>query len=95
MYFIPASFSYPRMQIQLRDNGSQGEMNNDYFSIEDRYRPLAHKCGAWYTLNEVFSKLLLKVATARNDDLQAVVKRYAFLEKNLCIIFSSNIHYES
>ncbi len=94
MHFIPTSVSYTRMQIQLHDNGSQGEMNNDYFSIEDRYKLLAHKCGAWSTLNEVFSKLLLEVAIAGNDDLQAVVKRYAFLERYICMIFSSTIQYE-
>ena len=205
MHFIPASVSYTRMQIQLRDNGSQGgiifdteadtlstankldcgnfddmlrkafehenidslykangmqpicirhpklalfltgtpgqlsallehsekglpnrilaytyrsetkwkEMNDDYFSIEDLYKPLAHQvvlmnkfCEAnpvifhlrrtqWNTLNEIFSKLLMEVAMEGNDDLQAVVKRYAFLVMRISMIFSRIRQYES
>lgn len=40
----------------------------------------------WNRLNEIFSRLLSEVALETNDDLQSVVKRYAFLVMRISMI---------
>lgn len=40
----------------------------------------------WDRLNDIFSRLLSEVALDSNDDLQAVVKRYAFLVMRISMI---------
>lgn len=80
------------------------EMGDDSFSLEDSFRPIAHRVyelytfcernpvvfhmtrSQWHRLNTIFSRLLTEVATEGNDDLQAVVKRYAFLVMRISMI---------
>lgn len=49
----------------------------------------------WNRLNEIFSRLLSEVATEGNDDLQAVVKRYAFLVMRVSMIQTRIRQFES
>lgn len=80
------------------------EMGDDCISLEDSFKPIAHRvselynfCLAhpvlfhfnrlqWNRLNEIFSRMLSEVALEGNDDLQAVVKRYAFLVMRISMI---------
>ena len=80
------------------------EMGDDCVSLEDSFKPIAHRvselyhfCLAhpvlfhfnrlqWNRLNEIFSRMLSEVALEGNDDLQAVVKRYAFLVMRISMI---------
>ena len=80
------------------------EMGDDCISLEDSFKPIAHRvyelynfCLAhpvlfhftrpqWNRLNEIFSRMLSEVAMEGNDDLQAVVKRYAFLVMRISMI---------
>ena len=80
------------------------EMGDDCISLEDSFKPIAHRvyelynfCLAhpvlfhftrpqWNRLNEIFSHMLSEVAMEGNDDLQAVVKRYAFLMMRISMI---------
>lgn len=80
------------------------EMGDDCISLEDSFKPIAHRvyelynfCLAhpvlfhftrpqWNRLNEIFSHMLSEVAMEGNDDLQAVVKRYAFLVMRISMI---------
>ena len=80
------------------------EMGDDCISLEDSFKPIAHRvyelynfCLAhpvlfhftrpqWHRLNEIFSHMLSEVAMEGNDDLQAVVKRYAFLVMRISMI---------
>ena len=79
-------------------------MGDDCISLEDSFKPIAHRvyelynfCLAhpvlfhftrpqWNRLNEIFSRMLSEVAMEGNDDLQAVVKRYAFLVMRISMI---------
>lgn len=79
-------------------------MGDDSESLEDAFKPLAHRVSEiysfclnhpalfhfsrtqWNRLNETFSRLLDEVALEGNDDLQAVVKRYAFLVMRVSMI---------
>ncbi|WP_294553660.1 DUF3987 domain-containing protein [uncultured Bacteroides sp.] len=49
----------------------------------------------WNHLNEIFSRMLSEVATEGNDDLQAVVKRYAFLVMRISMIQTRIRQFES
>lgn len=49
----------------------------------------------WNRLNEIFSRMLSEVATEGNDDLQAVVKRYAFLVMRISMIQTRIRQFES
>ncbi|MEY8687675.1 DUF3987 domain-containing protein [Bacteroides sp. AN502(2024)] len=80
------------------------EMGDDSISLEDSFKPIAHRvsqlyhfCLAhpalfhfsrpqWNRLNSIFSRMLSEVALEGNDDLQAVVKRYAFLVMRISMI---------
>ena len=80
------------------------EMGDDCISLEDSFKPIAHRVyelynfclvhpvlfhftrPQWNRLNEIFSRMLSEVAMEGNDDLQAVVKRYAFLVMRISMI---------
>ena len=80
------------------------EMGDESDSLEDHFKPLAHRVfelynfclqnpvlfhlshSQWTQLNRIFSHLLEEVAMEGNDDLQAVVKRYAFLVMRISMI---------
>lgn len=80
------------------------EMGDSSVSLEDSFKPMAHRvyelyhfCLAhpalfhfsrhqWDRLNEIFSRLLSEVAMESNDDLQAVVKRYACIVMRISMI---------
>ena len=89
------------------------EMGDDCISLEDSFKPIAHRvselyhfCLAhpvlfhfnrlqWNRLNEIFSRMLSEVALEGNDDLQAVVKRYAFLVMSISRIQTRIRHVEA
>lgn len=80
------------------------EMGDDSVSLEESFKPLAHRVfelyqfclnhpvlfhlnrAQWDRLNRTFADLLSTVALEGNDDLQAVVKRYAFLVMRISMI---------
>lgn len=80
------------------------DMGDECESIEDHFKPLAHRVTQlyefclmnpvlfhltrpqWDKLNKTFSRLLEEVALEANDDLQAVVKRYAFMVMRISMI---------
>ena len=80
------------------------EMGDECISLEDSFKPIAHRVHElynfclvhpalfhlsrpqWDRLNETFSHLLSEVALEGNDDLQAVVKRYACLVMRISMI---------
>ncbi len=79
-------------------------MGDDSISLEESFKPLAHRVfelyhfcknhpvlfhfsrSQWDYLNHTFSKLLAEVVLEGNDDLQAVVKRYACLVMRISMI---------
>lgn len=89
------------------------EMGDDSISLEDDFKPLAHRVSElysfclnfpvlfhftlsqWKELNDTFSHLLQEVALEGNDDLQAVVKRYACLVMRISMIFTRIRQFEN
>lgn len=88
----------------FRQNPSWKFMNDHSVSQEEIFHPLAHqvfelfnfcmshpalfhfKRSQWDLLNKTFSGLLNEVVSEGNDDLQAVVKRYAVLVMRISMI---------
>lgn len=82
------------------------QMGNENIASEDLFSPLADQAHAlysfceknpvqffftkrqWSVLNDVFGRLLTDVVTDGNDDLQAVVKRYAFLVMRISMVLT-------
>lgn len=92
------------LSYTYRENPHWKEMGDDCISIEDYFKPIAHRVSElyafclehpvlfhfsrpqWNRLNATFSRMLSEVAMEGNDDLQAVVKRYAFLVMRISMI---------
>lgn len=88
----------------FRENPYWKEMGDDCISLEEIFKPIAHRVSEiysfclnnpalfhftrqqWNRLNKVFSGLLEEVVMEGNDDLQAVVKRYACLVMRISMI---------
>lgn len=88
-------------------------MSDESESLEDAFKPLAHRVfemyhfclnhpalfhfsrKQWNRLNGTFSKLLSEVALEGNDDLQAVVKRYAFMVMRVSMIHTRIRQFET
>lgn len=89
------------------------KMGDDSISLEDDFKPLAHRVSElysfclnfpvifhftlsqWKELNDTFSHLLQEVALEGNDDLQAVVKRYACIVMRISMIFTRIRQFEN
>lgn len=88
----------------FREDPDWIEMGDDCEAYEDLFKPLAHRIAClydfcmenpmlfhltrtqWNTLNATFSQLLAEVVLEGNDDLQAVVKRYASVVMRISMI---------